>query len=177
MLEVGKTCTTEIAVQVIFLCLYTFQHIFQTVVLILVPCAIQLNKWNSTEKQLLWKCIWWLRSFKTPRGRIRNMSQTTLNFNYFKTRARWILKYYYAIELPDIVVIHFFSQVSVFSELDRTAFGVPGVVCSQVSVLLFVDARLDTSRAAVRTSKTLHSLSRSLLSNWSTFSWNKNKMF
>lgn len=79
---------------------------------------------------------------------------------------------YYAIELPDMVVMHVFSHESVFSELDRTAFGVPGGFCSSVSVLLLVDARRDTSRAAVLTSNTLHSLSRSLLSSWRTFTWN-----
>jgi hypothetical protein len=77
------------------------------------------------------------------------------------------------MELPDMVVMHVFSHESVFSELDLTALGVPGVVCSIDSVLLLVEARLDTSRVAVRTSNTLHSLSRSLLSSCSTFSWKR----
>lgn len=59
---------------------------------------------------------------------------------------------------------------SVFSEFDLTAFGVPGTLGSRFSVLLFVDALRDTSLVAVRTSNTLHSLSRSLFSNWRTFS-------
>lgn len=68
-----------------------------------------------------------------------------------------------------MVVMQVFSQESVFSELDLTAFGVPGGCCSIVSVLLLVEALLATSRVADRTSNTLHSLSRSLLSSCNTF--------
>lgn len=71
--------------------------------------------------------------------------------------------------------MHFFSHESVFSELLLTALGVPGAVCSIVSVLLLVEARLETSLAAVRTSNTLHSLSRSLPSNCNTFSCKINR--
>lgn len=77
------------------------------------------------------------------------------------------------MELPDMVVMQVFSQESVFSEFDLTAFGVPGAFCSpRVSVLLLVEARRDTSLVAVRTSNTLHSLSRSLFSSCNTFSCN-----
>lgn len=73
-----------------------------------------------------------------------------------------------------MVVMQVFSHdVSVFSEFERTAFGVPGVGVSIDSVLLLVDALLDTSLVAVLTSNTLHSLSKSLPSNWSTLSCNQ----
>lgn len=68
-----------------------------------------------------------------------------------------------------------FSHESVFSELERTVFGVDGG-CSAVSVLLLlVEARRPTSLTAVLTSKTLHSLSKSLPSNCSMFSWKQRR--
>lgn len=71
----------------------------------------------------------------------------------------------YAMELPLIVVMHVFSQESAFSELDLTAFTGTGGASPKVSVLLFVEALLPTSRVLSLTSNTLHSLSRSLPSN------------
>lgn len=97
-------------------------------------------------------------------------SLSKVNFNNVLKHQTTAAPFHYAMELPDMVVMQVFSHESVFSELDLTAFGVPGAVCSMDSVLLLVEARLPASLVAVRTSKTLHSLSRSLPSSWRTFS-------
>lgn len=73
------------------------------------------------------------------------------------------------MELPDMVVMHVLSQESVFSEFDRTALVVPVFGWSKASVLLLVEALLPVSLMTVRTSNTLHSLSKSLFSSWRTF--------
>ena len=102
----------------------------------------------------------WTRTTPTNKKVLRARANSALN------RANR----YYAIELPDIVVMQVFSHESVFSELERTVLGVDGG-CSEVSVLLLVEARRPASLTAVLTSKTLHSLSKSLPSNCNMFSW------